>query len=58
MGEKIPGNREAYQYLAESIQKFPKATVFKTMLEDAGFDFVNYRKLSGGIVAIHTGFKC
>lgn len=58
MGEKVAGNRQAYQYLAESIQRFPKAEIFKSMIKNAGFAFVNYRKLTGGVVAIHTGFKC
>lgn len=58
IGEKVAGDKASYQYLVESIRQFPKAENFKIMLEQAGFDFVEYRKLSFGVVAIHTGFKC
>ena len=58
IGERVAGDRASYQYLVESIRQFPKAENFKLMLEQAGFDFVEYRKLSFGVVAIHTGFKC
>ena len=58
IGEKVAGDKASYQYLVESIRQFPKAENFKLMLEQAGFDFVEYRKLSFGVVAIHTGFKC
>lgn len=58
MGERVAGNREAYQYLVESIQKFPTAEQFKKKIQNSGFDFVKYRKLTSGIVAIHTGYKC
>lgn len=56
-GKLIGGDRDAYQYLVESIRKFPTQPVFATMLEDAGFKNVSYRNLNGGIVAIHTGWK-
>ncbi len=57
MGQLIAQDADSYRYLAESIYLFPKAPDFKTMIENAGMANVNYRKLSAGIVAIHTGFK-
>lgn len=58
IGDKIANDKEAYQYLVESIRQFPKAEQFKAIIEQAGFDFVEYKKLNFGIVAIHTAFKC
>ncbi|XP_043506034.1 2-methoxy-6-polyprenyl-1,4-benzoquinol methylase, mitochondrial isoform X1 [Polistes fuscatus] len=51
------GQWEPYQYLAESIQKFPKQEDFKHMIDISGFRNTSYRNLSRGIVAIHSGFK-
>ncbi|XP_036305320.1 2-methoxy-6-polyprenyl-1,4-benzoquinol methylase, mitochondrial isoform X1 [Pipistrellus kuhlii] len=57
LGEVIAGNWKSYQYLVESIRKFPAQEEFKEMIEDAGFQKVTYESLSSGIVAIHSGFK-
>lgn len=57
MGSLIAGDAESYQYLVESIRKFPTADKFAKMLEFAGLEKVSYEKLSNGIVAIHRGFK-
>nr|XP_060641355.1 2-methoxy-6-polyprenyl-1,4-benzoquinol methylase, mitochondrial [Anolis sagrei ordinatus] len=57
LGEVIAGNWKAYQYLVESIRRFPTQEEFKEMIEDAGFLKVQYQNLSSGIVAIHSGFK-
>jgi len=57
IGEIVTGERSAYRYLVESIRRFPAAETFKDMIEDAGFTQVSYTKLSGGIVAIHSGWK-
>lgn len=57
LGELVAGDRDSYQYLVESIRLFPKAEDFKSMIEKANFSNVSYNKLTGGIVAIHTGFK-
>ncbi len=57
IGGLIAGNRDAYQYLVESIRQFPKAPAFAAMIEDAGFVDVRYTKLTFGIVAIHIGYK-
>ncbi|XP_042297919.1 2-methoxy-6-polyprenyl-1,4-benzoquinol methylase, mitochondrial [Sceloporus undulatus] len=57
LGEVIAGDWKAYQYLVESIRRFPAQDEFKEMIEDAGFLKVEYQNLSSGIVAIHSGFK-
>jgi ubiquinone/menaquinone biosynthesis C-methylase UbiE len=45
------------RYLVESIRKFPDAVTFAEEIQDAGLRFVDYEAISGGIVAIHWGFK-
>ncbi|KAL6440597.1 hypothetical protein ACFW04_003232 [Cataglyphis niger] len=57
MGQLITGQWKAYQYLVESIRKFPKQEDFKDMIETAGFRNVTYKNLTCGVVAIHSGFK-
>ncbi|KAG5312967.1 COQ5 protein, partial [Pseudoatta argentina] len=57
MGELIVGQWKAYQYLVESIRRFPKQEDFKNMIEFAGFRNVTYQNLTFGVVAIHSGFK-
>ena len=57
IGERVAGDRESYQYLVESIRKFPSPGRFAGMIEEAGFKHVTHRPLSGGIVAIHSGWK-
>ncbi len=57
LGEVIGANREAYQYLAESIRQFPDQRKFAGMIADAGFSQVSYRNLTGGIAAIHSGWR-
>lgn len=57
MGQVLAGQWKAYQYLVESIRKFPKQDEFKKMIEDAGFDMVQYENLTLGMVSIHSGFK-
>lgn len=56
-GEKIAGDRAAYQYLAESIRAFPDQAALVKLMQNAGFNAVAYRNLSIGIAAIHHGFK-
>ena len=56
-GEIITGDYESYQYLVESIQKFPKQDEFLAMVEEAGFTNCEYENLTGGICAIHSGYK-
>lgn len=57
VGELVTGNREAYQYLVESIRRFPPQEELKAMVEAAGFERVAVRNLSGGIAAIHSGWR-
>ena len=53
----VANNRDAYKYLAESINIFPDQETFKTMVQDAGFSDVRYKNLTFGVAAIHYGFK-
>ncbi len=57
IGRAVTGDREAYAYLVESIRKFPKPKVFAQMIEDAGFRRVSFTAMTGGVVAIHSGWK-
>jgi demethylmenaquinone methyltransferase/2-methoxy-6-polyprenyl-1,4-benzoquinol methylase len=57
LGERVTGDREAYQYLAESIRRFPDQETFATMIADAGLEQVKVRNLSGGIAAIHSAWR-
>jgi demethylmenaquinone methyltransferase/2-methoxy-6-polyprenyl-1,4-benzoquinol methylase len=57
LGEVVAGDREAYQYLIESIRRFPPQAKFARMIEDAGLSHVKVRNLSGGIAAMHSAWK-
>ncbi|MAI63058.1 MAG: bifunctional demethylmenaquinone methyltransferase/2-methoxy-6-polyprenyl-1,4-benzoquinol methylase [Micavibrio sp. TMED27] len=57
MGELIAQDRESYQYLAESIRKFPTQADLKARMEATGFEQCKFSNLSGGICAIHQGTK-
>lgn len=57
LGEWIAHDKDSYQYLVESIRMHPDQEALKTMMEGAGFDKVDYFNLTGGIVAIHRGYK-
>ncbi len=57
MGELITKDRDSYQYLVESIQKFPEPERFKSMIDKAGFERTSYRKMSAGVVALHRGWR-
>lgn len=57
MGQIVAGDRDSYQYLVESIRKFPDQDSFARMIREAGFDQVKYRNLSLGIAALHSGWK-
>ncbi len=56
-GKIFSNNREAYNYLNESIDMFPKQDELKKRIESAGFKFVKYINLFDGIISIHTGYK-
>lgn len=57
MGQLIAGDAESYRYLAESIRMHPDQETLKAMMEDAGFENTTYHNLTGGIVALHRGYK-
>lgn len=57
MGKMVAGDAESYQYLAESIRMHPDQETLKGMMEQAGFDRCQYYNLTGGIVAVHRGYK-
>lgn len=57
VGKTITGDADSYQYLNESIRMHPDQETFKSMMEKAGFERVEYYNLLGGISAIHRGFK-
>lgn len=57
LGETVAADREAYQYLVESIRRFPDQETFARMIEQAGLDRVRYRNLTGGIAAIHAAWR-
>lgn len=57
MGKLVADDPESYRYLAESIRVHPDQDSLKCMMEEAGFDSVEYFNLSAGIVALHRGFK-
>ncbi|HEY5279555.1 MAG TPA: bifunctional demethylmenaquinone methyltransferase/2-methoxy-6-polyprenyl-1,4-benzoquinol methylase UbiE [Pseudolabrys sp.] len=57
IGQAVTGDREAYQYLVESIRKFPRPQAFARMMEQAGFRRVSFRQMTGGVVALHSGWK-
>ena len=57
MGEIITNDRSSYQYLVESIRKFPDQDTFLGMIESAGFENAKYRNLTLGIACLHSGWK-
>ncbi len=57
MGRMVTGEAEPYQYLVESIRTFPKPKAFESMITEAGFSRASHTMLTGGVVAIHSGWK-
>jgi demethylmenaquinone methyltransferase/2-methoxy-6-polyprenyl-1,4-benzoquinol methylase len=57
MGQVVTGDRDSYQYLVESIRRFPDQDSFAGMIRDAGFGQVKYRNLTMGVAALHSGWK-
>ncbi|MGO4706390.1 bifunctional demethylmenaquinone methyltransferase/2-methoxy-6-polyprenyl-1,4-benzoquinol methylase UbiE [Microvirga sp. 2MCAF38] len=57
IGQMVTGDSESYQYLVESIRRFPPPAAFARMIEEAGFKRVSHRSLTAGVVAIHSGWK-
>lgn len=57
LGEWICNDKESYQYLVESIRMHPDQETLKTMMLDSGFEDVEFHNLTGGVVALHKGYK-
>ncbi|PPB82558.1 demethylmenaquinone methyltransferase/2-methoxy-6-polyprenyl-1,4-benzoquinol methylase [Albidovulum inexpectatum] len=57
MGQVVTGDRDSYQYLVESIRRFPDQDTFADMIRAAGFEQVKYRNLTMGVAALHSGWK-
>ncbi|UTD27139.1 bifunctional demethylmenaquinone methyltransferase/2-methoxy-6-polyprenyl-1,4-benzoquinol methylase UbiE [Bradyrhizobium sp. WD16] len=57
LGRTVTGDAESYRYLVESIRRFPKPAAFAEMIAAAGFSRVSHRAMSGGIVALHSGWR-
>ncbi len=57
LGRVVAGDAESYRYLVESIRRFPRPEAFAAMLRTAGFARVSYQQMSGGIVALHCGWR-
>jgi demethylmenaquinone methyltransferase/2-methoxy-6-polyprenyl-1,4-benzoquinol methylase len=57
IGARVAKDRDSYEYLAESIRRFPDQETLEDMMRDAGLERVAHRNLSGGIVAIHSGWR-
>jgi len=56
IGDWVAGDRESYQYLVESIRRFPDQETFAAMIRDAGFGRVTYSNFTGGVAALHQGW--
>jgi len=57
LGEHVANDRDSYQYLVESIRRFPIQDAFATMIEEAGFGRVRYENLTAGVAALHMGWR-
>jgi len=57
IGQLVANDAESYRYLAESIRMHPDQETLKAMMNDAGFENSTYHNMTGGIVALHRGFK-
>jgi demethylmenaquinone methyltransferase / 2-methoxy-6-polyprenyl-1,4-benzoquinol methylase len=57
LGEKFAGDSESYRYLAESIRMHPDQQTLKTMMQNAGLERVRFHNLTGGVAALHVGYK-
>jgi demethylmenaquinone methyltransferase/2-methoxy-6-polyprenyl-1,4-benzoquinol methylase len=57
IGQMVSNDRDSYQYLVESIRKFPDQASFAAMMEEAGFAKVSWTNYTGGVAALHMGWK-
>jgi len=57
MGQVVANDSDSYQYLAESIRMHPDQETLKAMMNSAGYEKVDYQNMTGGVVALHRGYK-
>ena len=57
LGRAVAGDAESYRYLVESIRKFPRPQAFAAMMREAGFARVSFTPMTGGVVALHSGWR-
>jgi demethylmenaquinone methyltransferase / 2-methoxy-6-polyprenyl-1,4-benzoquinol methylase len=57
LGRVVAGDADSYRYLVESIRRFPRPEAFAAMMRSAGFARVSHKLLTGGIVALHSGWR-
>jgi demethylmenaquinone methyltransferase/2-methoxy-6-polyprenyl-1,4-benzoquinol methylase len=57
IGRAVTGDAESYRYLVESIRKFPRPAAFAEMMRQAGFRRVSFQAMTGGVVALHSGWR-
>jgi demethylmenaquinone methyltransferase/2-methoxy-6-polyprenyl-1,4-benzoquinol methylase len=57
MGKLVTDDEDSYRYLAESIRMHPDQETLLGMMQDAGFERCRYHNLTGGIVALHVGYR-
>jgi demethylmenaquinone methyltransferase/2-methoxy-6-polyprenyl-1,4-benzoquinol methylase len=57
LGRAVTGDAESYRYLVESIRKFPRPAAFADMMREAGFRRASFQRLTGGVVALHSGWR-
>ncbi len=57
IGRAVTGDAESYRYLVESIRKFPRPEKFADMIRAAGFRRVSHQSMTGGVVALHSGWR-
>jgi demethylmenaquinone methyltransferase/2-methoxy-6-polyprenyl-1,4-benzoquinol methylase len=57
LGQAVAGDTESYRYLVESIRRFPRPQAFADMIRAAGFARVSFQQMTGGVVALHSGWR-
>ena len=57
LGRVVAQDAEAYRYLVESIRRFPRPATFAEMIRAAGFARVSFQRMTGGVVALHSGWR-
>ena len=57
LGQAVAGDAESYRYLVESVRRFPRPQPFADMIRAAGFARVSFQQMTGGVVALHSGWR-